>query len=661
MQKKIAGITAFTLFLLLNTLSYSQFRVVGYFPNWADMNSDINNLVVSRLTHINWAFQNPDASGNFIESDNGLDKLVTKAHAASVKVLVSLGGGAASSGTTKNNYYSLISSESSRGAFIHKIMLYVKAHNLQGVDVDFEGPAINSNYGSFIKQLYDTLHPKDLLLTAALNGEATDAIDNSTIPYFDWINIMSYDATGSWTPNNPGQHSSYEYAETGISTWSARGAKKDQLVVGVPFYGHAFRSLISMDYDNYNVIIKTFPDAYLKDQEGDVIYYNGIPTIQKKTFLAMDKASGIMIWALSYDTYDDHSLLKAIDDAVKSYNPNDLAPVVTLISPAADTTIHQTSLPIRASVKDADGIYTGTTLNINSTLADNSTLDAPIFNVKNLSNGVYTISLNGTDHQNRTGTSSFTLTVTNAPRTAFNGTAVSIPGKIEAENYDAGGSDLTFKDNTATNDGKTYRFDAVDIEGCNDVDGGYDVGWIAAGEWLDYSINVASAGVYVFEFRVASPNSDRKFHVTVDGIDKTGLITVPLTGGWQTWQTVKSGVIDLGAGDHVLRVVFDAGDFNFNFNYINVAKVNPTAITGIEGNSHKVYPNPCSDFVFIESDQADQSVVEITDMLGRSVNVRVAEQSTKQIRLDFTHQASGIYLLNVKSSNGSTVLKVLKQ
>lgn len=294
----------------------TPFKVIGYFPSWADMNKDIANLDCSKLTHINWAFLNPDASGNFPGKDSNLDKLVKKAQAGKVKVLVSLGG-ASASGNLRFTYFDLISTQNKRAAFVHNISEYIKKHQLQGVDVDLEGPAINQDYDAFIKQLCDTLRPQGRLITAALNGDASDKFKNETIKLFDWINIMSYDATGAWTPNNPGQHASFEYAENGIKKWLARGATREQLVVGVPFYGHAFRQLIKMDFYNYNQIIKLYPDAATKDEQGDVIYYNGIPTIQKKTKLALEKASGIMIWALTYDTYDEFSLLKAIDDVVK--------------------------------------------------------------------------------------------------------------------------------------------------------------------------------------------------------------------------------------------------------------------------------------------------------------------------------------------------------
>jgi chitinase len=45
---------------------------------------------------------------------------------------------------------------------------------------------------------------------------------------------------------------------------------------------------------------------------GQIIYYNGIPTIKQKTDLAKQEASGIMIWQLLGDAPGDKSLLNAI-------------------------------------------------------------------------------------------------------------------------------------------------------------------------------------------------------------------------------------------------------------------------------------------------------------------------------------------------------------
>lgn len=193
------------------------------------------------------------------------------------------------------------------------------------MDVDEEGPAINSNYGPFIKQLADSLKPKGLLLTAAV-GWGGESIPNSAFQYFDFINLMAYDLTGNWDLDNPGQHSPYWYAEQMISDYKKRGVKKEQLCLGLPFYGYGFYKTVGNF--PYSQILAKYPDAWNNDQVGDTIYYNGMNTIWKKTQLALAEASGVMIWELSNDAKGDKSLLSVISSTVDSLKTTQI-PVLT--------------------------------------------------------------------------------------------------------------------------------------------------------------------------------------------------------------------------------------------------------------------------------------------------------------------------------------------
>src|ERR1022692_2972076 len=73
---------------------------------------------------------------------------------------------------------------------------------------------------------------------------------------------------------------------------------------------------------------------------------------------------------------------------------------------------------------------------------------------------------------------------------------VTVPGRIEAENYDTNGPGISYYDVSTGNNGGVYRSDDVDIESTTDTGGGYDVGWISAGEWLTYTVNVQETAVY---------------------------------------------------------------------------------------------------------------------------------------------------------------------
>ena len=137
----------------------------------------------------------------------------------------------------------------------------------------------------------------------------------------------------------------------------------------------------------------------------------------------------------------------------------------------------------------------------------------------------------------------------------FRGSPATVPGTIQSEDFDAGGEAIAYHDTSPSNNGGGYRQTGVDLQAASE--GGWNVGWITVGEWLAYSVDVTSTGPYLLEARVASPDPGGTFHVEASGQNITGALTVPNTGGWQTWTTVSKWVT-LSAGRQVLRVVFDA-------------------------------------------------------------------------------------------------------
>jgi len=157
--------------------------------------------------------------------------------------------------------------------------------------------------------------------------------------------------------------------------------------------------------------------------------------------------------------------------------------------------------------------------------------------------------------------------------TPFGGTPCPIPGTFEAENFDDGGQGVAYYDTSSGNVYGAYRSTDVDIETTGDTSGSYDVAKVKAGEWLKYTVNVTAAGTYPLTVRVANVGTGGKFHVEVDGVDKTGPINVPDTGGWQTWTALPGPSISLTAGTHVIRVSFDAvgsGGGGGNYNWFKV-------------------------------------------------------------------------------------------
>ena len=298
--------------ILLSTVGYSQFRVVGYVPLGRTI-PDFSKIDFQKITHLNIAFVNPDSTGKLVLRE-GFDSLIQKARANKVKVLASLGGG------SHNPFYSRLLSDPNRQPFISRLVQLVMDHQLDGLDVDLENNNIDSNYESFVVGLATQLRPNNKLLTAALATWNAQLISDVALRQFDFINVMSYDQTGPWRPNRPGPHSTFAKAEEDLLYWvNTRKIPKEKLSLGVPFYGYGFGTKYGESM-SYATILSTFPGSHQKDsiapEGGGTIYYNGLPTIQNKTLLAMKNAGGVMIWQLLHDTTGDKSLLRAIHTTI---------------------------------------------------------------------------------------------------------------------------------------------------------------------------------------------------------------------------------------------------------------------------------------------------------------------------------------------------------
>ena len=147
----------------------------------------------------------------------------------------------------------------------------------------------------------------------------------------------------------------------------------------------------------------------------------------------------------------------------------------------------------------------------------------------------------------------------------YGGTPWAVPGTVQAENFDTGGEGVAYHDTDTTNNGGQYRTtDGVDIEATTDTGGGFNVGWTAAGEYLKYTVNVATAGQYTLTFRTASLSGGGSVHIANQtGANLTGAVAIPSTGAWQTWVNVNA-TVTLPAGQQILTLVEDAGGFNIN-------------------------------------------------------------------------------------------------
>ncbi len=189
--------------------------------------------------------------------------------------------------------------------------------------------------------------------------------------------------------------------------------------------------------------------------------------------------------------------------------------------------------------------------------------------------GVYVLRLTASDTEFTAYDECTILVNTSGGGQPYGGVAWSIPGTIQAENYDLGGQGVAYNDTDPTvNTGGAYRpSEGVDIRVCNAPYGGYLVKDIYAGEWLNYTCAVTADGNYIISVGTMGTNSGKYMHVTLDGIDVTGRINLPVTSDWDTAVLTAAPACRMTAGIHVLRLCFDVTDFNLD--YFTVTSTTP--------------------------------------------------------------------------------------
>jgi hypothetical protein len=530
--------------LLITQQAFSQFKVIGYMPSWAGTAAEIQ---YSKLTHINYSFIRPTTTGGLTAVDQPakLQDIVSRAHAAGVKVGIAIGGW---SDLNNTDFQSMSANAGYRSTFINNVVNLLNQYALDGVDIDWEYPADGAdpaNFTTLMTELGNAMHSRGKFLSAAVaaNGYNANGVQNAVFNVVDHLNLMVYDG------GSGADHSPYSYAVTSLDYWLGRGLPPSKAVLGVPFYARPswkpYRQLLSEgaspNSDTYN---------------GD--YYNGIPTIKAKTNLAFDRnCGGMMFWELSQDAIGANSLVTAIKEVVDQ----------------------------------------------------------------------------------RTGTPQ-----TQSP---YGGTVRSIPGTIEAEHYDLGGEGVAYHDLSAGNSGNAFRTDNVDLEASTDTGTGYNVGWVQAGEWLEYTVNVTTAGAYSLAVRVAATAAGKTFHIEMNGVNVSGTITVPNTGAWQTWQTVTVTTSSLTTGQKVMRIVMDTGDFNLNNVAFTTGSNPPPTVSITSPANGATFTAPAS--VTINANASDNGSVAKVEFFNGAT--KLGEDTSSPYSFAWTNVAVGSYTLTAKATD----------
>jgi len=122
------------------------------------------------------------------------------------------------------------------------------------------------------------------------------------------------------------------------------------------------------------------------------------------------------------------------------------------------------------------------------------------------------------------------------------GGSISLPGKVEAENY--------------------IDMQGIQTEPCTDIGGGLNVGFIEPGDWMKYNVRVNQRGLYAVKTRISGYNSGSLL-IQFNNENDT-YVNYQSTNGWQSWQTFTAEVL-LEEGSYEMKVIAQADAFNINY------------------------------------------------------------------------------------------------
>lgn len=291
--------------------------------------------------------------------------------------------------------------------------------------------------------------------------------------------------------------------------------------------------------------------------------------------------------------------------------------------------------------------------------ATSSTLS--LSNVQLADSGMYSVKV--TAGQVSETSAAVKLKVTQKPpalNTPYANIPMKIPGKIEAEFFDNGGQGIAYNDLSNSNEGdaSTFRIGTtVDIENCIDGGTGYDVGYSEAGEWLKYTVDVATSQNYNIEIRYATLNTTPALKFYMNDVALTENVTLSNSGGWTKYKSYTFNDVPLVAGNNqVLKVeILTASP---NLNYFNFT---PSIVLGLEeeksASTLTVFPNPSQDAFTINGIAAGK--VQIIALNGDIVNEIITKENQSSLKIE-DNLEQGVYIIKFIGKNVAVSTRFVK-
>ena len=267
----------------------------------------------------------------------------------------------------------------------------------------------------------------------------------------------------------------------------------------------------------------------------------------------------------------------------RRYQKNTDITVATTLSPSTITIGEKTTITVNAESKTST--IADVRIFANDLLLTTLTEAPYTFEYEPTAKGNVIITAIATDAEGTENISANKTLKVNAKRTPYSGTPITIPGVIEAENFDKGGEGFTFHDSDSNREGDVnYRSDGEGVDFVKG-NGGVCLGYTGANEWYEYTVNVTEPGEYSCLATVSSGTTNSAF--TLGLIQATGTprtlckVNVPQTGNsnWDTYQvvTIKKLNVNLAEGQQIFRITINGANCN-----IDKIELKCTKSTGID-------------------------------------------------------------------------------
>jgi hypothetical protein len=217
-----------------------------------------------------------------------------------------------------------------------------------------------------------------------------------------------------------------------------------------------------------------------------------------------------------------------------------------------------------------------------------------------------------------------------------------IAGVIDAIDYNNGGQGFAYWDKTAVNVPGQYRpSESVDID-YDYMNDDFFVSQTETGEYINYTVNVTQSGWYDIDCIAVSPDSKNgELQLAFDDVN-IEKVTVPL-GYRLDFKTTTIPQVFLTEGTQVMTV-YPFGSINikrFIF-HLKTADIQQTP----DDSSFSIHPEGNGIFMLQLLQPAQ---IALADINGRILYFEQVEYNAS--RIDFSHLATGVYILNIKMND----------